>query len=141
MGAWQAELENSKEQYVRDAVDAVLNSEEYKAAMEQGTDEGYAEAGRMLMAAKVRGMNEYNASEGVQLMVEYELALAGEIREDTATNDAYWDAGYRKGQEYSKGLRAGMGSGGLNWSRMLLPRPPLWEVAETSVGALGNATA
>lgn len=108
MGAWQAELENSKEQYVRDAVDAVLNSEEYKAAMEQGTDEGYAEAGRMLMAAKVRGMNEYNASEGAQLMVEYELALAGEIREDTATNDAYWDAGYRKGQEYSKGLAAGM---------------------------------
>lgn len=108
MGAWQAELENSKEQYVRDAVDAVLNSEEYKAAMEQGTDEGYAEAGRMLMAAKVRGMNEYNASEGAQLMVEYELALAGEIREDSATNDAYWDAGYRKGQEYSKGLAAGM---------------------------------
>lgn len=108
MGAWQAELENSKEQYVRDAVDAVLNSEEYKTAMEQGTDEGYAEAGRMLMAAKVRGMNEYNASEGAQLMVEYELALAGEIREDTATNDAYWDAGYRKGQEYSKGLAAGM---------------------------------
>ena len=108
MGAWQAELENSKEQYVRDAVDAVLNSEEYKTAMEQGTDEGYAEAGRMLMAAKVRGMNEYNASEGAQLMVEYELALAGEIRGDTATNDAYWDAGYRKGQEYSKGLAAGM---------------------------------
>ena len=108
MGAWQAELENSKEQYVRDAVDAVLNSEEYKTAMEQGTDEGYAEAGRMLMAAKVQGMNEYNASEGAQLMVEYELALAGEIREDTATNDAYWDAGYRKGQEYSKGLAAGM---------------------------------
>ena len=108
MGAWQAELENSKEQYVREAVDAVLNSEEYKAAMEQGTDEGYAEAGRMLMAAKVRGMNEYNASEGAQLMVEYELALAGEIREDTATNDAYWDAGSRKGQEYSKGLAAGM---------------------------------
>lgn len=113
MGAWQAELENSKEQYVRDAVDAVLNSEEYKAAMEQGTDEGYAEAGRMLMAAKVRGMNEYNASEGAQLMVEYELALAGEIREDTATNDAYWDAGYRKGQEYSKGLLAGMDEGAL----------------------------
>ena len=37
MGAWQAELENSKEQYIRDAMDAVLNSEEYKAAMESGT--------------------------------------------------------------------------------------------------------
>lgn len=58
LGAWQAELENSKEQYIRDAMDEVLNSDEYKAAMAAGTDEGYAEAGRMLMEAKVRGMNE-----------------------------------------------------------------------------------
>ena len=107
MGAWQAELENSKEQYIRDAMDAVLNSEEYKAAMESGTDEGYAEAGRMLMEAKVRGMNEYNASEGAQLMLEYEKTMAETIRNDAATNDAYWDAGYQKGQAYSKGLAAG----------------------------------
>lgn len=109
MGAWQAELENSKEQYIRDAMDAVLNSEEYKSAMESGTTEGYAEAGKMLMEAKVRGMNEYNASEGAQLMVEYELSLAEGIREDASSNQAYWDAGYRKGQEYTKGLAAGMG--------------------------------
>lgn len=107
MGAFQAELENSKEQYIRDAMDAVLNSEEYKAAMESGTDEGYAEAGRMLMEAKVRGMNEYNASEGAQLMLEYEKTMAETIRNDAATNDAYWDAGYQKGQAYSKGLAAG----------------------------------
>lgn len=107
MGAWQAELENSKEQYIRDAMDAVLNSEEYKAAMESGTDEGYAEAGRMLMEAKVRGMNEYNASEGAQLMLEYEKTMAETIRNDAATNDAYWDAGYEKGQAYLKGLAAG----------------------------------
>ena len=107
MGAFQAELENSKEQYIRDAMDAVLNSEEYKAAMESGTDEGYAEAGRMLMEAKVRGMNEYNASEGAQLMLEYEKTMAETIRNDAATNDAYWDAGYEKGQAYSKGLAAG----------------------------------
>lgn len=107
MGAFQAELENSKEQYIRDAMDAVLNSEEYKAAMESGTDEGYAEAGRMLMEAKVRGMNEYNASEGAQLMLEYEKTMAETIRNDAATNDAYWDAGYQMGQVYSKGLAAG----------------------------------
>lgn len=107
MGAWQAELENSKEQYVRDAMEAVINSDDYKNAMSEGSDEGYAEAGRMLMEAKVRGMNEYNASEGAQLMVEYEIALADTIREDASTNSAYWDAGYRKGQEYSKGLIAG----------------------------------
>ena len=106
MGAWQAELENSKEQYIRDAMDEVLNSDEYKAAMAAGTDEGYAEAGRMLMEAKVRGMNEYNSSEGAQLMVSYEMSMAEAIRDDTATNDAYWDAGYRKGQEYSKGFFA-----------------------------------
>lgn len=107
MGAWQAELENSKEQYVRDAMEAVMNSDDYKNAMSEGSDEGYAQAGRMLMEAKVRGMNEYNASEGAQLMVEYEIALADTIREDASTNSAYWDAGYRKGQEYSKGLIAG----------------------------------
>lgn len=107
MGAWQAELDNSKEQYVRDAMEAVINSDDYKAAMSEGSDEGYAEAGRMLMEAKVRGMNEYNASEGAQLMLEYEMALAETIREDASTNSAYWDAGYRKGQEYSKGLVAG----------------------------------
>ena len=106
LGAWQAELENSKEQYIRDAMDEVLNSDEYKAAMAAGTDEGYAEAGRMLMEAKVRGMNEYNSSEGAQLMVSYEMSMAEAIRDDTASNDAYWDAGYRKGQEYSKGFFA-----------------------------------
>lgn len=106
MGAWQAELENSKEQYIRDAMDAVINSDEYKAAMSEGTDEGYAEAGRMLMEAKVHGMNEYNASEGAQLMIQLETEMAAAIRDDTASNDAYWDAGYRKGQEYSKGWAA-----------------------------------
>ena len=40
-------------------------------------------------------------------MVEYEIALADTIRNDASTNSAYWDAGYRKGQEYSKGLIAG----------------------------------
>ena len=110
MGAWQAELENSKEQYIRDAMDAVINSDEYKAAMSEGTDEGYAEAGRMLMEAKVRGMNEYNASEGAQLMLQLETEMAATIRDDTASNDAYWDAGYRKGQEYSKGWAAARAS-------------------------------
>ncbi|WP_130869183.1 tape measure protein [Intestinimonas massiliensis (ex Afouda et al. 2020)] len=108
MGAWQAELENSKEQYIRDAMDAVINSDEYKAAIESGTDEGMAEAGRMLMEAKVAGMNEYNASEGAQLVLESEMALATGIREDASSNQAYWDAGYRKSQEYSKGLAAGL---------------------------------
>lgn len=105
IGAWKAELENSKEQYIRDAVDAMMSSYEYQTAQAEGDA---AEMGRLIMTAKVQGMNDYNASEGAQLALESELALAGAIRDDTASDSAYWDAGYRKGQEFSKGLAAGM---------------------------------
>ena len=107
MGAWQAELENSKEEYIRKAVDEVLNSDEYQQLMDEGSTESVAEAGRMLMAAKVQGMNEYNASEGAELMVQYEIALAENIRDDTRTDEAYWNAGLRKGEAYSLGLAEG----------------------------------
>lgn len=107
MGKFQASLENSKEEYVRKAMQAVIEDGDYQAALATGTDEGYAEAGRMLMEAKVRGMNEYNASSGAQLMVEMEKQLAGAIRDNTQSNEAYWNAGYVKGQQYSLGFSAG----------------------------------
>lgn len=113
MGAWQAELENSKEEYIRNAVDEVLNSDEYQQLMNEGSTESMAEAGRMLMEAKVRGMNEYNASEGAQLMLDYEIAMAETIRDDTSVNSAYYDAGYRLGQEYDKGFMASAGFWGM----------------------------
>ena len=103
IGAWQAELENEKERYQREAIEAMMSSDEYQSAEAQGDA---AEMGRLLMEAKIQGMNEYNASEGAQLALQAELSLADAIREDTQTNDAYWDAGYRKGQQYSKGLNA-----------------------------------
>ena len=103
IGAWQAELENLKEKYVRDAMDAMMGSDEYRAAKEAGDA---AEMGRLIMQAKVKGMNEYNASEGAQLALESERALAEAIRDDTATNQDYWDAGYEKGNWFTKGLAA-----------------------------------
>lgn len=105
IGAWQAELENTKEQYQREAVEAMMESDEYQQAQAEGDA---AEMGRLIMQAKVQGMNEYNASEGAQLALESELALAAAIRDDASSNQAYWDAGYRKSQEYSKGLAAGL---------------------------------
>lgn len=105
IGAWQAQLENSREQYIRDAMDAMMTSAEYLDAQFNGD---VAEMGRLMMQAKVQGMNEYNASEGAQLALESEMALAGAIRDDTASDQAYWDAGYRKSQEFSKGLAAGL---------------------------------
>ncbi|OUQ19104.1 hypothetical protein B5E80_17550 [Flavonifractor sp. An135] len=103
IGAWQAELENEKERYQREAIEAMMSSDEYQSAEAQGDA---AEMGRLLMEAKIDGMGEYNKSEGAQLALESELALAEAIRENAQTDDAYWDAGYRKGQQYSKGLNA-----------------------------------
>lgn len=103
IGAWKAELENSKEQYVRDAMDAMMSSEEYQTAKAEGDA---AEMGKLIMQAKVQGMNEYNASEGAQLALASERSLVETIRNDTVLNQDYWDAGYEKGQEFTKGLAA-----------------------------------
>ena len=108
IGAWKAELENSKEQYIRDAVDAMMKTEEYRTAQNTGDS---AEMGRLIMEAKVRGMNEYNASEGAQLALESAKSLAEAIQNDTSLDSDYWDAGYEKGQWFTKGLAAAMGEG------------------------------
>ena len=108
MGAWEASLENQKEQMIRDAMTAVFDSTDYQNLMADGSDEALAKAGEMLAAAKVQAINEYNASEGAQLMVQSELSLIETVRNDTAANNAYWDAGYQLGEEFSKGRAAGM---------------------------------
>lgn len=107
IGAWYASLENEKERFLREAQKEVLESDAYKEAMAAGTDEGYAEAGKLLMEAKVKAQNEYNASEGAQLMKESELSLINEVRADASVKEEYWNAGYDLGQEFTKGLAAG----------------------------------
>lgn len=103
IGAWKAELENQKEQYIRDAMDAMMASDEYQTAKAEGDA---AEMGRLIMEAKVQGMNEYNASDGAQLALESEMALVDAIRNDAVLNQNYWDAGYEKGQAFTKGMAA-----------------------------------
>lgn len=105
IGAWMAELENAKEQYVREAVNEAMGSEEYQTAQAEGDA---AAMGRIIMQAKIKGMSEYNANEGKDETLAQELALIEGVREDTALQDSYWDAGYTLGQEYSKGRLAGM---------------------------------
>jgi len=109
IGAWQASLENAKEKAIRDAVDNAMDTVEYRSAF--ATDDA-AKMGEIIARAKVQGQNEYNASEGAQLALESEKALAGTIRDDTSTNKDYWDAGYEKGNWYTKGLAAGILNGG-----------------------------
>ena len=99
IGAWKAELENEKERLIRESVEAMMNDDDYKTAEAAGDA---AEMGKLIMEAKVRGMNEYNASTGAQLALESELALAGSIRENTASNSAYYNAGLRKDKSIQK---------------------------------------
>ena len=128
IGQWQASLENLAEQYEREALDAVMTGSisdlwsdssqrkrleelatEYQQALadyEAGSQEAGAAMGKLLAEAQVMAQNEYNASDGAQLALQSQLDLAGEIRDDAGSNSAFWDAGYRKGQEYSKGLAA-----------------------------------
>ena len=109
IGAWKASLENAKEQYIRDAVNEAMGSDAYKAAETEGNA---AEMGRIIMKAKIDGMNQYNANEGKDEVLAQELSLIDSVREDTSLNDSYWDAGYTLGQSFSKGRAAGMmGSG------------------------------
>lgn len=104
IGAWKADLENSKEEFIRKAVDAMMfENEDYQKAKAEGDA---AEMGKLIMQAKVQGMNEYNASEGAQLALEAEMSLVETIRNDTVLNQSYWDAGYEKGQEFTKGMAA-----------------------------------
>jgi hypothetical protein len=108
MGSYVASLENEKDRLIREALQGVMDSDSYKEAMASGTEEGYAEAGRMLMEAQVRGMNEYNSSEGAILMRDMQIAMAENVRNDTAINDAYWNTAYVIGQEFTKGFSAGI---------------------------------
>lgn len=128
IGEWKAALENSKEEMNRDILSAVMNGDplkvdygdsqedieasvaemqqQYADAVSKGGEEGGAAAGEVLARAQTLAISAYNASEGAQTALESELALAGRIRDDTASNSAFWDAGYRKGEELSKGLAA-----------------------------------
>lgn len=103
IGVWKASLENAKEQYIRDAMNDAMGSEEYKTAEAEGDA---AEMGRILMKAKIDGMNEYNANEGKDEELAQELSLIESVRDDTALNNSYWNAGYTLGQEFSKGRAA-----------------------------------
>lgn len=107
IGAWKADLENQREAFIRKAVDAMMfENEDYQKAKAEGDA---AEMGRLIMEAKVQGMNEYNASDGAQLALEAEKTLVDAIRDDTSLNQDYWDAGYEKGNWFTKGLAASIG--------------------------------
>lgn len=137
IGAFQASLENTREQMVRDAMNAVMTgvlpeegfeaqigrlqemAEEYASAAQiaaaqpadsEAAQQAQADMGRLLAEAQVMAQNEYNASEGAQILLESQLSLAQTVAADTSADSTYYNAGYRLGQQYTQGIAAAIRS-------------------------------
>lgn len=108
LGAWQASLENAKDEYIRKAEDSVMRSFEFRIAEAMGNQK---EMGKLLMEAKIQGMNEYNSHEGADEALAQELSLIKAVQENTAADRAMWDAGRRRGEAYSKGMLSAIKGG------------------------------
>lgn len=101
VGKWQASLENAKERYTREAVDAAMGSQEYLEAKASGDG---ATMGRLIAQARIKGTNDYYANEGKDEELANQIALIEAVRNDESIKDAYRTAGYDLGQELSKGM-------------------------------------
>lgn len=155
IGAFQASLENTREQMTRDAMNAVMTgvlpeegfeaqigrlqemAEEYASAAQiaaaqpadsEAAQQAQADMGRLLAEAQVMAQNEYNASEGAQILLESQLSLAQTVAADTSADSTYYNAGQRLGQQYTQGISAAITS----------YRPP--SVTLPSVSVAGGTT-
>ncbi len=155
IGAFQASLENTREQMVRDAMNAVMTgvlpeegfeaqigrlqemAEEYASAAQiaaaqpadsEAAQQAQADMGRLLAEAQVMAQNEYNASEGAQILLESQLSLAQTVAADTSADSTYYNAGQRLGHQYTQGISAAITS----------YRPP--SVTLPSVSVAGGTT-
>lgn len=153
IGAFRASLENTRDQMERDALTAVMSgvmpeegfeaqlsrlqemAEEYAAAEQvltinpegsKAAQEAAATQGELLERARVMAQNEYNASEGAQILLESQLQLAESVAADTSADETYWNTGLRQGQVYMNGIASAIQSA-------KLPRPQMPSVAGVSV--------
>lgn len=103
IGEWKASLENDREAAIRRAMDEMLKSDEYIKAEAEGNR---VKMGALLAEAQVKGENEYKAGDKAQLQLDTEKELVQRIRNHTALQEEYWNAGLVMGEEFSKGRAA-----------------------------------
>lgn len=113
VGKAKADLENQKEQIMRDVIDGVINGSEdeevnklhlqYDEAKAEGDS---LEMGRIMAEAQVKANNEYMSSEGYQTLQATQLAMINGIQADTAIHEASFLNGKKIGDELSKGLKS-----------------------------------
>ncbi len=152
VGQWKASLENLAEQYNRDAVDSVTSgtiaesykessqrgaleelAKEYKAAKQdydnyvklgdkEGEKNSNAAMGRIFAETQAIATNEFNGSDDAQIALMNNQILANNIKNDSKGRDAYWDAGYVMGQQFTEGLASKMNEGTSDLFNLLNPR-------------------
>lgn len=103
IGEWQASLENDRERMEREAIEAVMAKDEFQQA-------SAVDKGRMLAEAQSAAQSEYLTSEGYQIQQEANLKLINQIQVDM--REAYYNAGYAEGLEFSKGIADAMMAAG-----------------------------
>ncbi len=124
LGAFQASLENMQEELNRGMTSAVMGvgdvsddwSQEAQDRVREmqaeyanitgDSEEAAAARGKLIKEAEILAQSEYNASEGAQIMRQSEISLIDSVRNDSALNEAYYDAGYTLGQSFDKGRAA-----------------------------------
>lgn len=106
IGVYYAELENGKEDLIRQYQSEIINSKDFQNA---DTTEEYVTIAEKLMEAESAALDKYNATIGKDI-VDRQISLANSVAENASANEAAWNAGYRIGQQYSKGLAAAVKS-------------------------------
>ena len=100
MGSYMANLENLKEDFVREAIEAAMDDDDYIKAKAAGDA---AEMGRIIMAAQQEGLAAYADSDEAKGYEQMQLDLINSVQESAAAHEQSYMAGYNIGQEYSKG--------------------------------------
>lgn len=126
MGEFQASVKNKGEEIERDFLNAVMGNgslpegygqvvqarvaemsrlySQYAQQAAKGDEKAGYLQGQVLSQAKAFALSEYNASEGMQVILESEKSLASRIRADAGLKDDYWNAGKAMADQFSKGL-------------------------------------
>ena len=135
IGVYYAELENKKEDLIREYQSDIISSEDFQNA---DTTEEYVTIAEKLMEAESAALDEYNATIGKEI-VDKQISLANSVAENASLNEASWNAGYRIGQQYSKGLAEAVKS---SWETALANMsPPETTTDENGAPKLGGGYA
>lgn len=108
IGQWQASMDNLQDQLKMDALAEVMDGDAFKEAVASGTNEGAAEAGRMLAKALAQAEAEYTQTDGYDLMIQAQTGVIEGVRDELSA--ANYEAGYELGIEFSKGIAAAIES-------------------------------